>query len=324
MNNNAIFIFVAIVFITVLLVSQLLLLPTFGTRRQDSVRLRQRLAAVLLASGTEGLSIIKVNYLNNLQPFERQFEVFLADIGLKLMLEQAGVKLMAYQFLFMVLLVSFGVAWIVYGYCNQWILALLGFVMAVVSPFWWLQHKKNNSLNKFEEQLPEALHLMSKALSIGYSFAECMKMVAGEMQNPISQEFDMTYQEINYGRDVSVAFSLMIQRVPSVSLMAMSTAIIIQKETGGNLAEVMLKISSVLSGRFKLQRRIKTLAAQGVMSAWVLVLLPIGLFIAINFINPDYFELLYKSSDKYFYMGVFASFELVALVWISLIINIDA
>ncbi len=165
---------------------------------------------------------------------------------------------------------------------------------------------------------------MSKALSVGYSFSECMKMVANEMQNPISQEFDMTYQEINYGRDVSVAFSLMIQRVPSISLMAMSTAIIIQRETGGNLAEVLLKISSVLNGRFKLQRRIKTLSAEGIMSAWILVLLPMGLFLIINFMSPDYFVPLYESPDKFVYIGIFIGLELVAMVWIRWIINIDA
>ncbi len=324
MNNNAVFLFVVIVFVTVLLVSQLLLLPTFGTRRQDSIRLRQRLADVLLSSGEEGLSIIKVNYLNNLKPFERKVELFLECISLKILLEQAGVKLMAYQFVLRVVVFSIVSAGLVYGYFNQWLLALFALLIAAVLPFWWLKHNKIKRLSKFEEQLPEALHIMSKALSVGYSFSECMKMVANEMQNPISQEFDMTYQEINYGRDVSVAFSLMIQRVPSISLMAMSTAIIIQRETGGNLAEVLLKISSVLNGRFKLQRRIKTLSAEGIMSAWILVLLPMGLFLIINFMSPDYFVPLYESPDKFVYIGIFIGLELVAMVWIRWIINIDA
>ena len=324
MDNEAIELFVGGVFIAVLLISQLLILPTFGTRQQDSIRLRRRLAGVLLASGEDGLSIIKVNYLNRLQPFERKVEVFLEDIGLKIKLEQAGIKLLAYRFVLMVFGYSFMIAALVYGYCNQWLFAIVAFLITLVMPFWWLQHQKIKRLLKFEEQLPEALHLMSKALSIGYSFAECMKMVANEMQNPIGQEFDMTYQEIHYGREISVAFALMIQRVPSISLMAMSTAIIIQRETGGNLAEVLLKISGVLSGRFKLQRRIKTLSAEGIMSAWILVLLPISLFLVINFMSPDYFMPLYASPDKYLYIGVFAGFELVAFVWIRWIINIDA
>ena len=240
------------------------------------------------------------------------------------MLEQAGVKLMAYRFLIIVFLFSTVIAGLVYAYCYQLTLALFAFLVATLLPLWWLKNNRIKRLVKFEEQLPEALHLMSKALSIGYSFTECMKMVANEMQNPISQEFEMTYQEINYGRDISVAFSLMIQRVPSISLMAMSTAIIIQKETGGNLAEVLLKISSVLIGRFKLQRRIKTLSASGILSAWILVLLPITLFLGINVISPDYFVPLYESANKNILIGVFAGLELVALVWISLIINIDA
>ncbi len=324
MNNNVSVLFVGGVFIAVLLVSQLLLLPTFGTRREDSIRLRKRLADVLLASGDDGLSIIKVNYLNKLPPFERMIEVFLGNLGLKILLEQAGVKLMAYRFILIVLALSVVIAGFVFVYCNQWLLALFAFLIAALFPFLRLQHTKIKRLIKFEEQLPEALHLMSKALSIGYSFGECMKMVASEMHNPISQEFEMTYQEINYGRDISVAFSLMIQRVPSISLMAMSTAIIIQNETGGNLSEVLLKISSVLNARFKLQRRIKTLTAEGIMSAWILVLLPIGLFLLINFTNPDYYVPFYESPDKYLYIGIFAGFELIALVWIRWIITIDA
>jgi tight adherence protein B len=151
-----------------------------------------------------------------------------------------------------------------------------------------------------------------------------MKIVSTEMSAPISKEFAMTYEEINYGRDVEVAFALMTERVPSISLVAMSTAIMIQKETGGNLSEVLLKISAVLNGRFKLQRRIKTLSAEGVMSAWVLLSLPLILFVAVNILNPEYFKPIYKSPDRMTYLYIFLGLELTATFWIRFIINIDA
>jgi tight adherence protein B len=179
-------------------------------------------------------------------------------------------------------------------------------------------------LDKFEEQLPEALQMMARALRTGYPFTECMKIVSTEMSEPISQEFGMTYEEINYGRNIEVAFALMIERVPSLSLIAMTTAIVIQRETGGNLAEVLLKIGDVLRGRFKLQRRIKTLSAEGMLSAWILLLLPLVLFGLISVGNPDYFKPVYDSPDRMTFLYIFMGMELSAAFWIRRIITIDA
>ncbi|MDD2659486.1 MAG: type II secretion system F family protein, partial [Methylococcales bacterium] len=197
-------------------------------------------------------------------------------------------------------------------------------ILAAISPLVWLKKQKAKRLDKFEEQLPEALQMMSRALRTGYPFSECMKIVSTEMDEPISQEFGMTFEEINYGRDIEVAFALMIERVPSLSLIAMSTAIIIQRETGGNLAEVLLKISAVLNGRFKLQRRIKTLSADGLFSAWVMLLLPLGLFAVMNIAAPEYFKPVYDSPDRMTILYIFMGLELIAAFWIRIIINIDA
>ena len=196
-------------------------------------------------------------------------------------------------------------------------------MLVIVLPIVWLKKQKFKRLDKFEEQLPEALQMMSRALLTGYGFVECMKIVATEMSEPISQEFDMTYEEINYGRNVEVAFALMIERVPSISLIAMSTAIIIQREAGGNLSDVLLKISEVLNGRFKLQRRIKTLSADGLFSAWIMLLLPLALFAMMNVLNPEYFKPVYESPDRMKILYIFMGLELTAAFWIRFIINID-
>ena len=195
--------------------------------------------------------------------------------------------------------------------------------MAIL-PVVWLKKQISKRLDKFEEQLPEALEMMSRALRTGYPFMDCLKMVSTDMNEPISQEFGMTYVEINYGRDVEVAFALMIERVPSLSLIAMTTAILIQRETGGNLSEVILNISSVLKGRFKLQRRIKTLSAEGMMSAWAMLLLPLALFGVLNLVSPGYFDPIYNSPDRMMFLYILLGLELSAAVWIRSIISIDA
>ena len=165
--------------------------------------------------------------------------------------------------------------------------------------------------------------MMSRALRTGYSFLESMKIVAMEMAEPISQEFKLTYDEITYGRDVDVDFALMTERMPSLSLVSMTTAIMIQKETGGNLSEVLMRISLVLNARFKLQRRVKVIAAEGVMSAWILLSLPFVLFFVLSLMNGEYFKPLYESPDRMTYLGIFLGLEVVAGIWIRFIINID-
>lgn len=316
--------FVGLVFLTVFVASQILVLPTFGTSRADSRKLKQRLASVILAHGDSETSIIKAKYLNRLGPVERRLERLPGMSALKTLLEQAGKQQLAYRFAGYMLLLSCGIASIVWLYSHHPIFALSTFIVVPILTIMWLNKQRAKRLDKFEEQLPEALQMMSRALRTGYSFSECMKIVSVEMSEPISQEFSMTYEEINYGRDVEVAFALMVERVPSVSLIAMSTAIIIQRETGGNLSEVLLKISAVLNGRFKLQRRIKTLSAEGMLSAWVMLLLPLILFAMVYIMNPEYFKPLFDSPDRMLYLYIFIGLELIAAVWIRNIINIDA
>lgn len=324
MTTDMAVLFVGLVFLTVFVASQILVLPTLGTSRTDSRKLKQRLEGIILAHGDSETSIIKAKYLNRLGPLERSLERLPGMPGLKTLLEQAGRQQMAYRFTLYLLLSSGGIALIVWMNFHNLIFTLSAFVAVAILPIVWLKKQKAKRLDKFEEQLPEALQMMSRALRTGYPFVECMKIVSTEMSEPISQEFGMTYEEINYGRDIEVAFALMIERVPSLSLIAMSTAIIIQRETGGNLAEVLMKISAVLNGRFKLQRRIKTLSADGLFSAWVMLLLPLGLFAVMNIMAPEYFKPVYDSPDRMTILYIFMGLELAAAFWIRIIINIDA
>lgn len=324
MTSDMAVLFVGLVFLTVFVASQILVLPTLGTSRTDSLKLKQRLEGIILANGDSETSIIKEKYLNRLGPIERNLERFPGIPKLKTLLEQAGKQQMAYRFALYTLLSSGGIALMVWLYSHNPVMTSAAFIFVSILPIVWLTKQRSKRLDKFEEQLPEALQMMARALRTGYPFSECMKIVSTEMSEPISQEFGMTYEEINYGRNVEVAFALMIERVPSLSLIAMATAIIIQRETGGNLSEVLLKISDVLRGRFKLQRRVKTLSAEGMMSAWVMLLLPLALFAVVNLVNPDYFKPVYDSDDRMTYLYIFMGLELIATFWIRLIVNIDA
>jgi tight adherence protein B len=231
---------------------------------------------------------------------------------------------LAYRFVLISLLISSLISTTIWLNFSDILLSSITLIFLFTLPFFWLKKNKTNRFNQFEEQLPDALDIMSRALSTGYPFTESMKIIATEMNEPISHEFGLTYDEITYGRDFDAALALMIERIPSVSLIAMCTAIIIQRETGGNLSEVLLKISTVLRGRFKLRRRINTLSSEGLMSAWIMVLLPFVVFLAGNILNPDYFKLVYESENKMNFLYAFLGLEFTAAVWIRMVIAIDA
>ena len=323
MFDNNLVLFIVLVFITVFILTQIIVTPTFGTNRADSSKLRERLQKVILAHGDGQQSIVKDKYLKQLSPVERWFEGLPGMPSLKVLLEQAGKEAKAYRVALFAMSCGGLSAILVWVFYHN-ILAVLVVPLIVMSfPVLRLLKQRKKRLDKFEEQLPEALEMMTRALRTGYPFNECMNIVASEMDEPIAREFGMTFEEINYGRDVEVAFALMIERVPSVSLIAMVAAILIQRETGGNLSEVFAKINSVVRGRFKLQRRVKTLSAEGRISAWVLALMPFVMFGALHLLNPNFYKPIFEHPNGAVFFYILFTLELLGALWVRKIVNID-
>ncbi|WP_051261299.1 type II secretion system F family protein [Desulfovibrio inopinatus] len=162
----------------------------------------------------------------------------------------------------------------------------------VLMPFFWLRRKKKSRANRFEKQLPEALDLVARALRAGHTFTSGMAMVGKEFDDPIKTEFGRTLEEINIGANPQEALDNLEQRVDSPDLTFFVISVKIQSETGGNLSEVIESIAHTIRERFKLRGRVDALAAEGKLSAIVLVLLPFGVAFAINLLNPDYLATL--------------------------------
>lgn len=323
MNDNMLMFFLGAVFLTVFLLSQVLILPTFGTNKAQKDKLKHRLDNLLSYRGNTHQQLLKQQYFNQLGPFARWVESRAIMIKLKLFLEQAGKTLPAYKFMIWLIVFSVCMATFAWKYSNSPLVSIGVFVIALYLPFFWLQKKRNKNLNLFEEQLPEALQMMARSLKTGYPFNDCLKIVAEEMPDPIGNEFSLIFDEINYGRDLEIAFALLLERIPSLSLSAMATSVLIQKETGGNMSEILLKISDVLRGRFKLQRKVKTVSAEGIFSAWVLCLTPFVMYLALNFINPDHFKAVIEHPDGMNLFYAIAILEVIAIFWMSKIVNID-
>ena len=256
MSGNLLWLFLGSVFATVFLLSQVLILPTFGTDNKQRKKLQHRFDKLLANQENTQQQLLKEQYLKKLSPLARSIESISIMTKLKAYLEQAGIAMPAYRFVLLDVFLSTVLVIFVWIFYHDIIGILIAFLVGLYLPFFWLQKKRNKNLEKFEEQLPEALEMMARSLRTGYPFNECLKIVAEEMPDPIGHQFGLVFDEVNYGRNLQIALALMMERVPSLSLSAMSTSVIIQKETGGNMAEILLKISEVLRGRVKLFRKI--------------------------------------------------------------------
>jgi tight adherence protein B len=147
--------------------------------------------------------------------------------------------------------------------------------------------------------------------------------VADDMEDPIAREFDLVFAEISYGGDMRRAMLGLLERVPSVSVMSLITAVLVQKETGGNLAETFERITTVIRGRFKLYRRVRTLSAEGRLSAWILALVPLVLIVAMSFTSPTYLPMLFKDPMGKNLIAAAIALGAIGILWIRRIIRIQ-
>ena len=174
---------------------------------------------------------------------------------------------------------------------------LFGFMIGLVTgsgPILWVYQKRKMRLGKFEQGIPEALELIVSALRVGHSLNAAMGLVSRECPDPVGGEFRLTFDEMNYGLELKSALDNLVTRVPLQDVKILSTAILIQRESGGNLAEVLEKTSQVIRERFRLKRQVLTHTAQGRLTGWILTLLPVVLGVLLYMVNPDLMSLLWK------------------------------
>ena len=173
-----------------------------------------------------------------------------------------------------------------------WLALLIGLVLGSL-PAAYVFLKRSRRFGKFEQGLPEALDLMVSALRAGHSLIAAMGLVARECVDPVGTEFKMCFEEQNYGLEMKAALENLLHRVPIQDLRMVATAILIQKESGGNLAEVLDKTSHLIRDRFRLKRQVKVHTAQGRMTGWVLTCIPLVLGIGMYCVNPDMMSILW-------------------------------
>lgn len=322
--SDGTWLFIALVFLAVFLLSQGMVIPVFGEGARVRRRLQDRLGEMGSAdeSGPRA-SILRDKYLRELSPLERFLETLPGMERLGILIEQAGATYRSYRVLLLAVVLAVGGAFVGWVLSRSLLLTAICAVVAFLLPFLKIMQTRSARIAKFEEQMPEAIDVMKRSLKAGHPFVQSLKFVADDMDAPIADEFDKTFSDINYGSDVKTALLALMERVPSVSLMSFVTAVLVQRETGGNLAEILERISAVIRGRFKFFRRVKTLSAEGRLSAWILALVPLGLFAMITITTPDYLPRLVNDPKGHVLIGGAVVLGGIGIFWIRRILRID-
>ncbi|PVZ60563.1 secretion system protein [Pseudomonas sp. B1(2018)] len=327
MNNipgEFILMFLGMVFIAVFLLSQGVAVPVFGEAGKMRKLIRNRLHVLEKANHLPNMqTVLRQKYLTRLSPLEAMLEQLPFMANLTQLIEQSGHEYRAYRVILLGLSLGVAAGAIVLMVSAIWWMALaVAFVVAWV-PVLKILRDRNKRFAQFEEGLPDALDAMCRALRAGHPFNETLRLVAEEHRGAVAHEFGLTFADINYGNDVRRAMLGLLERMPSMTVMMLVTSILIHRETGGNLTEVLERLSRLIRGRFRFQRKIKTLSAEGRMSAWVLVAIPFVLAIAIIVTSPSYLPVLINDPTGHkLIIGAFGAM-LIGIFWIKKIIRIQ-
>ena len=293
--NLSFALFVVVGFVAVVLLIEGLYVYWSDTKSPEVRRVEQRLRAISAGGKTEQevLQLLKERMLSHSPTLQRLLLRVPRVHQLDRLMQQAGDSNTVSHVLGVCVLLGFG-GWLV-GVLLRWPgFATLGVSLALaLFPLLWLLRQRNKRLHQLEAQLPDALDLMSRALRAGHAFPSALAMVGSEAADPIASEFRITSDEIGFGVSVDNALTHMARRIPSPDMGYFVMAVIIQRETGGNLAELLGKLATLVRERFKLFAKVRVLAAEGKLSAYILSGLPFCVAAAIHIMNPEYLAVLF-------------------------------
>ncbi len=239
------------------------------------------------------------------------------------LLVEAGLTITVGTFVLMVAVAAAAggvAAWMLTGmFSAAAVLALLGGLV----PYLVVKRKRAVRLRVFEEQFPEAIDLISRALRAGHAFTTGLGMVADEIPAPVGQEFRRLYDEQNFGMSLPDAMRAMARRVPVLDARFFVTAVLTQRESGGNLSEVLDNLASVMRERFKLKRQIRVISAHGRISAWVLSCLPPALAAILFVLSPDFMRILWEDPLGVRLVLVAITLQVVGTIIIARMVRIE-
>jgi tight adherence protein B len=299
----------------------------FASRKSDAreERLKQRVAEALQESGPGSLGhefqIAREDSIGGAPFINRMLSSMGLTRKLDRMIKQADIQITVFR-----LLMFCAVAGLMAGFAAYTVLnapmALLVSIVAAILPILHVSMKRKTRLRKFNAQLPDTLDLLSRSLSVGHAFTESLHQVASEMPDPIATEFRIAFEEQKLGLSTKAALDRLTERVPLLDLRLCVTAMHIQRETGGNLGEILEKVSHTIRDRFKLMEDFRTMTTASRGSAWILCGLPIGIIALLTFLNPNYMYALVHEQRGHYVLIAAAILQVLGVITIKRILSI--
>ncbi len=290
----------------------------------ESTRLRNRIEHItnhdLDRSDYQG--ILKNRYAANQNGLNRFLFKFSLTKKLDALLLHSGELWTISKFFKLTALSAFVAGFVCLLFNFNWGIVAIAALLATLIPLLYILRLKNKRLAKFEEQLPEAIDTICRSLKAGHAFNSAFTLVGEELADPIATEFRITMEENNLGVNINEAMQNLAERVPLTDLKFFVVAVLIQRETGGNLAEILSNISNIMRERFKLRRQIGVMTAEGRLSAKILGAMPIIMLMIMSTLNPTYGPLMFNSPTGIYSLKVAAVMMLLGFVWMRSIINI--
>jgi tight adherence protein B len=312
------------IFILSLLVIELSFHALHLYQNPDRSLVRKRLSRNLdeVSNDSED-SLLKKQVLSDM-PFLNRILAALPWLGrLQLTINQANMR---YTLGFFILIsLAFGFVGYLLGsffIATTWQPILIAMGVSIL-PYLHLLKKKRERMAKFEKQLPEALDLIARSLKAGHAFTSGMKLVSEEFKDPLGPEFDETLDEVNFGLSVADALKNLTKRVECLDLKFFVVSVILQRETGGNLAEIIESLAHLIRSRFKFRRKVRVLSAEGKLSGVILVVLPFVLFAGLLLINPSYMGIMFADPIGKVIITISIIMIIVGVFFIRRIVDID-
>ena len=316
--------FAILLFATVILFIEGAYLWWTSTRGEEAKRIERRLR--LMSAGAHGsseqLSILKQRLLSESPTVERLLLQVPRIHSLDRILEQSGIGWSVAK-LFTYILLVFIVTLLICMFMHlPLIVSIVVSIFVACMPMILVFRARKKRMTQFEVQLPEVTDLISRSLRAGHAFQSAIQMVSEEMPDPVATEFRITFDEINYGIGMNDALQNLATRVPLTDLRYFVIAVLIQRESGGNLAEILGNISKIIRERLKLFAQIRVLSAEGKMSAWVLGILPFAVGSVISVVNPKYISTLFTDPVGLKMVAFGVVMIIIGVLWMRSIIRI--
>ena len=322
-DNAFIPIFAVVAFVAVVMFAEALYLIWNSYKGPEAKKVAQRLRALSAsADSTDRTAVLKTRLLSEVPAIQRLLLAFPRVQQIDRFILQSGVDLTVGTLLSLSLLV---------GVCGYGLLfftaiaAQMRLVLAVAAifiPWVFVQVKRAKRLRKMEQQLPETLDLIGRALRAGHALPSGLKMAGEELPEPLATEFRVTHDEINFGVSMHQALNNLGERVPITDMRYFVVAVLIQREAGGNLTEVLDNLSKLIRSRLRFHARVKVLTTEGRMSGWVLGLLPFGLAGLLNLANPEFISVLWTDPAGITVTKIVLTMMAVGGIWLYKIVKI--